>query len=88
MMLKAENLTAGYGKGFCLKGINADMPRKALTGIIGPNGSGKTTLLKSLGGYIKPFEGGVFIDGADIHSLDAGQRGRNESIKRKSDSNR
>jgi len=34
--------------------------------ILGPSGCGKSTLLKSVGGYIKPVEGSMKLDGAQI----------------------
>jgi NitT/TauT family transport system ATP-binding protein len=36
--------------------------------ILGPSGCGKSTLLKAVGGYIKPVEGSVALNGTPIHS--------------------
>jgi putative ABC transport system ATP-binding protein len=36
---------------------------------MGPSGSGKTTLLNIIGGLDKPTQGKIFVDGADITSL-------------------
>jgi len=36
--------------------------------ILGPSGCGKSTILKSVGGYVKPIEGRILLDGKAIHS--------------------
>lgn len=56
-----DNVTLGIAKG-------------EFVGIIGHTGSGKSTLIQHLNGLIKPTEGTVFIDGADIHSKDVSLR--------------
>ena len=47
-----------------------DLPGMTLTekriGIVGRNGSGKTTLMRVLAGLIKPDEGRVHVNGADV----------------------
>ncbi len=39
--------------------------------IVGPSGSGKTTFLSMISGILRPDEGQVIVDGADIWKLDA-----------------
>ena len=34
--------------------------------VLGPSGCGKSTLLKAVGGYIRPVEGDIFLDGAPV----------------------
>jgi len=36
--------------------------------ILGPSGCGKSTLLKAVGGYVKPVEGRILLNGAPIES--------------------
>src|SRR5688500_2029009 len=48
--------------------LDVQIPRGALTMIIGPNGCGKSTLLKALARMLRPARGSVLLDGADIHS--------------------
>jgi NitT/TauT family transport system ATP-binding protein len=36
--------------------------------ILGPSGCGKSTILKSIGGYIKPIEGKILLNGSSIDS--------------------
>lgn len=36
--------------------------------VLGPSGCGKSTLLKAVGGYIRPVEGEILLDGAPVRS--------------------
>jgi ABC-type polysaccharide/polyol phosphate transport system ATPase subunit len=42
-----------------LRGVDLDVARGKLLGLIGPNGSGKTTLLRTIAGIYRPDEGEV-----------------------------
>ncbi|XP_059455194.1 ABC transporter I family member 17-like [Corylus avellana] len=53
-----------------LNGINVDIPKGVILGIIGPSGSGKSTLLRALNRLWEPPLGTVFLDGGDICNLD------------------
>lgn len=43
-----RGLSAGYGAGPVLKGVNLDVREKTVTAIIGPSGCGKSTLIRCL----------------------------------------
>jgi len=49
--------------------ITISEPQGKLMGIMGGSGAGKTTLLNVLSGIEKPFEGGIHINGLDIHDV-------------------
>jgi ABC-type lipoprotein export system ATPase subunit len=49
-----------------LSGISADLPRAALTAVVGPSGSGKSTLLRLLSGMDRPTAGEVAIAGTSV----------------------
>ncbi|XP_059454402.1 ABC transporter I family member 17-like [Corylus avellana] len=53
-----------------LNGINVDIPKGVIVGIIGPSGSGKSTVLRALNRLWEPPSGTVFLDGRDICDLD------------------
>ncbi len=69
MRLEARNLTAGYGNGFRIEGVDLAIEERVTTGLIGPNGAGKSTLLKALSRNLKPQRGMVLLDGEVLHSL-------------------
>lgn len=52
-----------------LKGVDLDIEEGEFVSIIGPSGSGKTTLLHAIGGLDSDYEGGVEVDGKDLHKL-------------------
>ncbi|TVU07764.1 hypothetical protein EJB05_41133 [Eragrostis curvula] len=53
-----------------LRGVDLDVPRGVVMGVIGPSGSGKSTLLRALNRLWEPAPGAVFLDGADICAID------------------
>ncbi|KAG2667907.1 hypothetical protein I3760_15G136000 [Carya illinoinensis] len=53
-----------------LNGIDVDIPKGQIVGIIGPSGSGKSTMLRALNRLWEPPLGTVFLDGRDIRDLD------------------
>lgn len=49
-----------------LRGVNMQIQRGEMVGIVGPSGSGKSTLLGILGGLDSPTNGTIIIDGVDV----------------------
>ena len=49
-----------------LHDINLTIPKGRSIGVVGPTGAGKTTLIDLLLGLLRPTEGQVLVDGADI----------------------
>ncbi|WP_047981892.1 ABC transporter ATP-binding protein [Ornithinibacillus contaminans] len=62
-MIRAENVTYGYGEDKVLDGVSFDEQEHGITAIWGRNGAGKTTLMKLLAGHEKPNQGNVEIMG-------------------------
>ena len=56
--IEVKNLTVAYGSRSALSGVNADMERGQIVGVVGPNGAGKSTLLKAIVGLV-PIVGGT-----------------------------
>ncbi len=56
-----------------LRGVNLEIHRNEMIGIIGPSGSGKSTLLGIIGGLDSPSTGRVEIDGIDISRMNENQ---------------
>lgn len=65
-ILKIENISKSFGGVTALSGLNIEVPRGKIVGIIGPNGSGKTTLFNLIHGYLKPDHGRIVFEGKDV----------------------
>ena len=65
-ILSAQALTKRYGSHMALMGLNLELPRGKIIGLLGPNGSGKTTFLKLAAGLLTPNSGTLTIDGKPI----------------------
>ncbi|MFI6599372.1 ABC transporter ATP-binding protein [Nonomuraea sp. NPDC050536] len=68
-MLKAENLTLGYGGAAVVHGVTLDVTAGGV-GLIGESGSGKTTVARALLGLLPPMSGGVTYGGRDVAAMD------------------
>jgi len=71
--MKVKGLKAGFGKSLVLKGVDLDVPDKAVTAVMGPSGCGKTTFIRCLNRIheLTPgakVEGEVMLDGENIYS--------------------
>ena len=73
--LKAESLVYGQGGKPIIKGISFDLQAGQTLGLIGPSGAGKTTLARLLTGAVKPQNGILRLDGADMHQWEQEQLG-------------
>ncbi len=65
-MLLVSKLSAGYGAIPVLYQVSMTIAAGESVGILGHNGMGKTTLLRCLIGALKPTEGRVLFDDADV----------------------
>ncbi|MCX7877475.1 MAG: ABC transporter ATP-binding protein [Ignavibacteria bacterium] len=65
-MIEIKNLKKSFGSKQVLKGVNLNIDKGKTTVIIGASGCGKSVLLKHIIGLLKPDEGNILIDGADI----------------------
>jgi len=69
--LSAQGVQLGYGGQPIVKGVSLTPPPAQLTVLAGPNGCGKSTLLRGLARLLKPSQGQVILNGADIASRPA-----------------
>lgn len=69
-IIEVNDLHFAYGKNEVLKGINLNIPRGKIVGILGVSGCGKTTLLRHFGGQLRPSRGSVKFMGQVVHELD------------------
>ena len=61
--LEIHDLTVSYQRKPVLWGIDLEVPRGRLIGIVGPNGAGKSTLIKAALGLLPVSSGWVKIFG-------------------------
>lgn len=61
LVVKAENLKMGFDGRILFDGVNFDLPRGGIVGVIGGNGAGKTTLMKLITGQAKPLGGTLTV---------------------------
>lgn len=62
-ILECKDLVKKYGKDTALDGIDLEIKRGRIVGLLGPNGSGKTTLIKLANGLLMPTSGEILIGG-------------------------
>ena len=68
-LLRAECMTAGYGKMAILHDVTLEVRPGEMVSVIGPNGAGKSTAFKTIVGFLRPTSGRVVFDGQDIAGL-------------------
>ncbi|MGE5400240.1 MAG: ATP-binding cassette domain-containing protein [Ignavibacteriales bacterium] len=64
--IKINNLRKSYGSLKAVNGINLDVEKGEMFGLVGPDGAGKTTTIRMLCGLIGPDEGSAEILGMDL----------------------
>ncbi|MGE5488719.1 MAG: ATP-binding cassette domain-containing protein [bacterium] len=67
-MIRAERLTRRFGAITALDGLNLEVRRGEIFGLVGPDGAGKTTALRLMAGLLAPSEGRVSVAGYDVRS--------------------
>jgi branched-chain amino acid transport system ATP-binding protein len=68
-LLEGRGLDAYYGLSHVLRGVSLHIGAGETIGLMGRNGMGKTTLIRTLVGLVRPRQGSVLFDGADITGL-------------------
>src|SRR5256885_6196340 len=53
-LLELAEVTAGYGGGDILHGLDLSVEEGAITCIVGPHGAGKSTVLRAVSGLLRP----------------------------------
>lgn len=69
MLLRLQNVIAGYDGSDVLKGVDLDVEKGSITCVVGPNGAGKSTVLRVISGLLKPRRGEITFDGRPIGGL-------------------
>ncbi|HHT9120926.1 MAG TPA: LPS export ABC transporter ATP-binding protein [Candidatus Hypogeohydataceae bacterium YC41] len=75
-LLEVENLTKIYGKRVVLNGLNLEVGKGEVVGLLGHNGAGKSTAFGMIVGLIRPNNGRIYFQGQDITWIPIYKRAR------------
>jgi lipopolysaccharide export system ATP-binding protein len=67
--LAVVSIGKSYDKRVVLRDVSLSVDRGEALGLLGPNGAGKTTCFYTIMGLVKPDQGRIMMDGADVTSL-------------------
>ena len=68
-LIEVKDLVFYRGSRVIYDGVNLQIRRGQITGIMGPSGTGKTTLLRLIGGQLMPDSGDVLFDGQSVPNM-------------------
>ncbi|MGB2695064.1 MAG: ABC transporter ATP-binding protein [Dehalococcoidia bacterium] len=68
-VLEVERLAKSFTGVRALDGVDLEVERGEILGLVGPNGSGKTTLFNCITSYVRPTSGRVVWEGEEITGL-------------------
>lgn len=68
-IIECNNITHYYGKRLIYTGLNFDVERGKILGLLGKNGTGKTTIINILNGYLKPHSGECRLFGEKMSEI-------------------
>jgi subfamily B ATP-binding cassette protein MsbA len=68
-VLKAQDLSFGYGENQVIQGLNLELPFGSTVALVGSSGGGKTTIVDLFCRLYDPLEGSISIDGLDIRDV-------------------
>ena len=69
------NLKKAFGNLVVIKGIDLEIADKEFVVFVGPSGCGKSTMLRLIAGLEEASAGAIALDGEDVTSLTASERG-------------
>lgn len=67
VLLKLEGIHKWFGKVHALKGVDFEVKKGEVVGLVGDNGAGKSTLIKVVSGYHRANEGRIFWEGKEVN---------------------
>lgn len=76
LVVEARSLSRRFGRAEVLKGVDLEIPRGMVVGLLGTNGCGKSTLIKCLLGLLRVTGGSARLLGEDPWSLSGAAKAR------------
>jgi multiple sugar transport system ATP-binding protein len=70
-----KDIVKVYGRDVVVRGIDLEIPDKALAVLVGPSGCGKTTTLRMIAGLESISHGELLVDGRRINEVPSRDRG-------------
>lgn len=65
-MIKVKNVVKSFDGFKALDGLDMNVPRGAVYGLVGPNGAGKSTILRHITGILRQDSGEILVNGEPI----------------------
>jgi branched-chain amino acid transport system ATP-binding protein len=65
-LLEVQEIHTYYGNIHALKGVSLTVEQGEIVTLLGANGAGKTTTLRTICGLLRPRQGKVLLEGADL----------------------
>jgi len=75
-LLETRGVTQRFAGLVANSDVSIAVGRGEIVGLIGPNGAGKSTMFNLIAGVMRPSEGAIWFDGADVTRLPAAERCR------------
>jgi branched-chain amino acid transport system ATP-binding protein len=75
-VLELDRVSAGYDGAATVRELTISVAAGEVVALMGANGAGKTTTLRAISGLVKPMNGSVRLDGADLVGLSPTARAR------------
>src|SRR5215211_5673521 len=75
-VLAAEGLVKSYRRRRVVDGVAFSVREGEVVGLLGPNGAGKTTSFNMVVGMVRPEEGRILLDDADLTAMPMHRRAR------------
>jgi ABC-2 type transport system ATP-binding protein len=66
--IRTQNLTKAFGSNVAVNGLNLEVKKGELFGLVGPDGAGKTTIMRLLTAIMKPTSGEAWVESHSILS--------------------
>ncbi|MFM0039950.1 ABC transporter ATP-binding protein [Paraburkholderia strydomiana] len=74
--LQLRNVTIRFGGITAVNDVSMEVGKNDLVGLVGPNGAGKTTLFNAISGLVRPTQGSISFEGADMLRTSLHRRAR------------